>query len=743
MWLLRALASNGAFLVVHSLLLRDRGNTSHEMQIIAFDCGILHGPPNSLLAAHRVLEAGATALNVDLALTRDEKLVAAHSSTHWLHLQGLPAIEYDLSSIDFGKAPRTPPCTVFRDYFTSIGVAAEDLIDLHDCEPQPLSTAADFLSAFPGVPLHFDLKADSLEKQSRQAQLLDAELRERFPERLQAVDAPITSVRFFEDPKKLVSAKDFSLIQQLTLNLSVAVFLGDPADELGPLPGTKETRNNGAKFGLLHALERGPRGVPRGIRGVYLPSKVMAQGWTVPSSWGQKLFLICDAAAEGTPTLEKRMSQKQICLQAGASGIHTAFLRGLVPPKQNALQVNANSPSRVRFLRNRHPSSDEWSMEFRGGPADSGPLSKVIGRTWKGRRSWARCVTKQVTAMLVLRLIEMGKLRGLDVPILELVKLSSDVLSTSKQHVLQRLTLRQVMAGVGGFQSISEHPDWEVSSGESVANLSAHALSQVDTLNLLLKDTFTYSNQAWVVVERAIEVAVGLPLPDAARKYLFNDLGLSTDTYYSDDGGKTCPEYRGETQRQRNLRAAIGLCTTLDDLILISETLVEDPGIRVAGVSPLTHRQVLSPQSVQELLVDQLAVHFPQAIPHALKAHPIKYFIDHGFPVVGRSLGAYILEDNIVMAHGGDNIYVGTKIYIRKQSRHVGSPTLVQIAFVDHQYNDKNDFMAHVPETLLEMSKCYALLFGAAAPWHQAALRSPGYEPPCAKYENKKVEAVL
>merc|ERR1719215_1364119 len=82
----------------HAALLRRQDNIEKgkEMQLIAFDCGVLHGPPNTLLAARRALQDGASALNVDLALTRDGRLVAAHSSTRWSHLHGLPAIEQDL-----------------------------------------------------------------------------------------------------------------------------------------------------------------------------------------------------------------------------------------------------------------------------------------------------------------------------------------------------------------------------------------------------------------------------------------------------------------------------------------------------------------------------------------------------------------------------------------------------------------------------------------------------------------------
>ena len=64
---------------------------------------------------------------------------------------------------------------------------------------------------------------------------------------------------------------------------------------------------------------------------------------------------------------------------------------------------------------------------------------------------WTRCAGKLATALLVQRLVELRLLPGLDEPIVEFLQLSGKWFPTWKQHpVMKNLTLRHVMAGVGG-----------------------------------------------------------------------------------------------------------------------------------------------------------------------------------------------------------------------------------------------------------------------------------------------------
>ena len=53
------------------------GPVLQVVQIIALDTGLLHGPANTILAAQRAVEAGALALNVDVALAQGVRVKQA------------------------------------------------------------------------------------------------------------------------------------------------------------------------------------------------------------------------------------------------------------------------------------------------------------------------------------------------------------------------------------------------------------------------------------------------------------------------------------------------------------------------------------------------------------------------------------------------------------------------------------------------------------------------------------------
>lgn len=64
---------------------------------------------------------------------------------------------------------------------------------------------------------------------------------------------------------------------------------------------------------------------------------------------------------------------------------------------------------------------------------------------------WTRCAGKLATSMLVVRLVELGLLPPFDEPIVPFLKLTGDWFPRWRTHpVMKTLTLRQIMAGVGG-----------------------------------------------------------------------------------------------------------------------------------------------------------------------------------------------------------------------------------------------------------------------------------------------------
>ena len=53
-------------------------------------------------------------------------------------------------------------------------------------------------------------------------------------------------------------------------------------------------------------------------------------------------------------------------------------------------------------------------------------------------------------------------------------------------------------------------------------------------------EKFMYSNLQWAVVELAVERATGMDWPTAAKKFLFQPLGLSENTYYRSEDKPAC-----------------------------------------------------------------------------------------------------------------------------------------------------------------------------------------------------------
>src|SRR6185437_3338196 len=117
--------------------------------------GALEAPSSTLYALHRALEVGATALELDVHLTRDEQIVVAHDTTVERLTDGVGAIcDLELAQLckldaahrfafddkpgEFPFRGRGPADAAFR-----------------------IPTLAEVLEAFPRTFLNFDVKAGS------------------------------------------------------------------------------------------------------------------------------------------------------------------------------------------------------------------------------------------------------------------------------------------------------------------------------------------------------------------------------------------------------------------------------------------------------------------------------------------------------------------------------------------------------------------------------------------------------
>lgn len=278
-----------------------------QHDVVATDCGMLHGPPNTLLAARRAISDGATALNIDLVLTSDERLVGVHSSTHWDPLGRLPIVTASaaaptatpvaaVSSMRLREIPQTPSCHAFRQQWRAAGVPECHLRRLRACARQPVSTLEDFLDAFPlEVSFYVDLKAHTHALQERQRELLEGMLsagRHR---------GRRVAVRFFSSPALVAAgnrtARAGPAAEASALRLMDAGLEQSTCAAAGSLCHSTPV----ALRRTLGVLSASPFARPASTVslpwGAYVPSSVLRAGWTPHREWAG-LLLVCDMAVD-------------------------------------------------------------------------------------------------------------------------------------------------------------------------------------------------------------------------------------------------------------------------------------------------------------------------------------------------------------------------------------------------------------------------------------------------------------
>lgn len=700
--------------------MHSRAVSNHS--VVAVDCGMLHGPPNTLLAARRAVADGATALNIDLVLTKDERLVGAHSSTHWDPF-GKLAMLTDPSSASSSASvpavsemllqdvPRTPSCDTFRRLWSASGVPACHLQRLLDCPRQRVSTLEDFLRAFPAsVPFHVELKAPSRPARARQLALLDEALSRLRPRRHVSVRSTSESAFGFEAGR--AGRRPASRVRA--------------PDECGADGSACHARSS-ALLGTLRALGAEPAasfGSTRPPLEAFLPPTALSTGWLPHRGW-RRLALVCDVAADylASDVEWREQHAATACLRSRPRGLDWPTWREQTPLLPGLASACAGDVARaplpmapaMLLLSQQSPAGSVHRFQLRTRP-DHATTLYLSGRSM-------RCATKMATSMLVVRLMQIGllgcravgRMRSLDEPLLPHLQLSGRFgLHATGAAVWRNTTLRQVMAGVAllpasnvpfmrGKASLALGGSVEIAERGVVAAARAARAGVANATAPRVGRHFVYSNVQWALVERLIEVSTGVALPRAARVHLFEPAGVSQDTYFlgeasagpgrAGDGARSerppCSPAAGpHTHRyERNLRAAVGLCATAEDLLRLARVLT---GAATRG----TRTRLLSPASVSELLRDQLQEHFPLAVPSFLDSHVVAGFrsLRTGPAVhfVGRSLCGYHMKGrrtarssggdiSWLVMHGGATASWAQRVVIRVDAGSTaGGPVMVQ-----------------------------------------------------------------
>eukprot|EP00435_Cladocopium_sp_Y103_P070513 s1031_g35.t1 len=631
--------------------------TGRSVQIIALDTGILHGPANTILAAKRAVEAGAGALNVDAVLS-GERLAAAHNATHRLRSGGFPTFACgDLAACtpqDLEKE-LSPSCQYFKHYYLESGVPSSALASLKFCGPQPLNFVDDFLEQFPETPIVFDMKSETAAMQRKAVKLLHDMLEFAFPDR----PTNFTTLRIFLPPSDLLemfdNTGDWDWPRfRLALGIPKLGSTRTDAWEVLPLLSAEALKHVAAIFVTPQQLEESPK---------QLRFRQLEEH--------QELPLVCDLGLHEAGCDYASFDEKmQLCLQHGASVVHT----GRVAAVASVLNVTGFHQSERIIASQEHvpylaKKSHSLIIISQVAADTAVHFWSSAGRLESGS-VWTRCGGKLASTLFVMRLVELKLLPGLDQPIVEFLNLSGNWFPDWKQHpAMKKLTLRHIMAGVGGLPIWRWQPSWAMEQVKPASEVAERALSCVNQ-SFVPGEKFAYSNFQWAVVELAVERATGLDWPTAAKKFLFEPLGLSENTYYRSEDKPECYQTRSSSIYERNLRAGIGLCSTADDMFLLGVTLRKS-----------CQNCFLSEAGAKEVVADQLAAYFPSAVDSFLQNSPATDFAARGLELVGKGFGGYFLKGGWFLAHGGAEGYLGQNVLVQTKNGTVDKDSRVMVTF--------------------------------------------------------------
>jgi CubicO group peptidase (beta-lactamase class C family) len=131
-------------------------------------------------------------------------------------------------------------------------------------------------------------------------------------------------------------------------------------------------------------------------------------------------------------------------------------------------------------------------------------------------------IAKSLTGLLIQQLVQEGRL-GLDVPVATYLP----ELDLADAGVTSSVTCRHLLAHLGGFEG-----DFFVDTGDEANAHARYVAALRDAPQRVPFDwLFSYSNAGYAVLGRVVEVLRAIPYEDAARRFVFQPLGLSRTTF--------------------------------------------------------------------------------------------------------------------------------------------------------------------------------------------------------------------
>jgi CubicO group peptidase (beta-lactamase class C family) len=132
--------------------------------------------------------------------------------------------------------------------------------------------------------------------------------------------------------------------------------------------------------------------------------------------------------------------------------------------------------------------------------------------------------TKSVVALLVGRLVALGRIESLDQPV-------HAFYPEWRQGQKQRVTLRMLLNHTSGMQNV-QNAGAEIYPAPDVIQLALAA-----ELGTVPGSAFSYNNKAVNLLAGVIERAGGVPMDEFARRELFEPLGIEAGPWHKDAAG--------------------------------------------------------------------------------------------------------------------------------------------------------------------------------------------------------------
>lgn len=196
-------------------------------------------------------------------------------------------------------------------------------------------------------------------------------------------------------------------------------------------------------------------------------------------------------------------------------------------------------------------------------------------------------MTKQFTAMAILRLAKDGKL-SLDEPISDFVE--------TMPPTWRGITLRQLLTHTSGIPNYGSLPDWAKQTWMDRSPEDLIDFLRDRPLDFAPGTKFEYDNSGYVILGLIVQKVSGQSLSDYLSAHVFNPLGMKHTGFigdqvlphrasgYEHDGGRLLGDLWVAAIRDSG---AGGMYSTADDLLRWDQALYEPKDLGLADLKPM------------------------------------------------------------------------------------------------------------------------------------------------------------